>query len=150
MMRGFVRRWVTRRGTFLVSFGAVYIILGYSILTLSNSPTTNAAAHKALRFALEIAPLSVYGWLWIASGAVAIAAGVLSRYEVIGFGIAAFMPTLWALVYFTAWDTLPRAWLSAAVYLLLATSVLIVAGMPDPAELEELRRAINLRSSTLK
>lgn len=146
MMRQLVRKFLTRRGTFLASFGAVYAIIGYSILTISNAPAVQAQVHKALHTALRVAPLDVYGWLWIASGVIAIVASWTPRYEMWGFGTTAFMPTLWAVVYFSAWNTMPRAWLSAVVYLLLAASVLIVAGLPDPSELEELRQALHMRN----
>lgn len=140
------RRKFSSRGTFLMAFGFVYLILGYSILTLPDTPAVHTQVHKQLRLALQVMPLDAYATLWLIAGVIAIVAGFIQRWDMWGFGTAAIMPTAWSIVYFSAWNTIPHAWLSAAVYLLLAAAVLIVAGMPDPEELEELRRLIKVRS----
>lgn len=127
---------VGRRGAFLVLFGAVYVLLGYSYLSVTVTP----AVRHSLKLALSVAPLEVYAWGWIVAGAVAIVAGVMLpvAWKAAGFAAAVVMPTIWALVALTAWTDghVARAWVTAVVYALLAGSVAVVAGMVDPGDLE--------------
>ena len=128
---------VGRRGLFLVLFGAVYLLIGYSYLTVSQ--TSQPLVKHALRLALNVAPLTVYGWLWVAAGGLAAVSGlftITSSRRPIGFIAAVVMPSLWTLVYLAAWidGDVPRGWVSALLFGLLAAAVWVVAGMPDPHE----------------
>lgn len=128
---------VGRRGVFLVLFGGVYLLIGYSYLTVAAS--SRLLVKHALRLALNVAPLPVYGWLWITAGTVAVISGlftITSPRRPIGFTAAVVMPALWTVVYFAAWidGDVPRGWVSALLFGLLAAAVWVVAGMSDPHE----------------
>lgn len=125
-----------RRGAFLVLFGAVYLLVGYSYLTLS--PVSVVAVRRSLHLALNVAPLTVWGWVWIAAGAAAVVCGVFCvGRKGAGFATAVVMPALWAGVYLAGWlnNDIPRGWVSAAIYAALAGGVATVAGMSDSDEL---------------
>lgn len=124
------------RGGFLAAWGVVYILIGYSYLAVP--PSTLQALRKALRLALNVAPLQVYAWLWIAAGAVGLtAAFVLPGRRAFAFIAAVIMPALWSVVYFAGWADggVPRGWVQAAIFAALATAVTTVSGMPDPKDL---------------
>ena len=125
---------VGRRGVFLILFGVVYGLLGYSYLQVPVTP----AVHRALHVALNVAPLSVYAWAWITAGIICAAAGLLSpRRKPVGFAVAMLMPALWAAVFLIAWvnGDMPRGWTSAVVFAALAGAVGVVAGMQDTREM---------------
>lgn len=127
---------VGRRGAFLILFGAVYALIGYSYLTLS--PVSETAVRHALRLALNVAPLPVWGWAWITAGAVAMLCGACcTGRKAVGFAAAVVLPALWAVVYVAAWlvGDIARGWVSAAIYAALAAAVAVIAGMPEPRDL---------------
>lgn len=123
---------IGRRGAFLTLFGCIYLLLGYSYIGTPVTP----AVHHSLRMALNVAPLVVYGWLWVTSGVAAIVVGLIFRAsrDVFGFIAAVLMPSLWAVVYFAAWmdGDVPRGWVTGLLFALIASAVGVVAGMPEP------------------
>jgi len=132
---------VGRRGAFLILFGAVYLLIGYSYLTLT--PASETAVRHALRLALNAAPLPAWGWAWITAGVTAAACGaVCPGRKAVGYGVAVAPPALWAVVYLAAWlaGDVPRGWVSAAIYAALAAAVAVIAGMPEPRDLIGVRR----------
>lgn len=127
---------VGRRGAFLILFGVLYALIGYSYLTLS--PVSEVAVRHALRLALNVAPLTAWGWAWIAAGATAVACGTFCPgRKTVGFTAAVVLPALWSVVYVAAWllGDIPRGWVSAAIYAALAAAVAVIAGMPEPRDL---------------
>lgn len=129
-----VRRRVGRRGVFLILFGVVYLLLGYSYLGVTVTPVVR----QALRLALNVAPLQVYAWAWVTAGAICVVSGLVSpARKPIGFTTAVLMPTLWAVVYMAAWvdGDIPRGWVTAVLFAAIAAAVAVVAGMPEPAAL---------------
>ena len=132
-MRRRVETYLGRRGTFLALFGCVYALIGYSYLTLEVTPLVR----HALRLALRLAPLDAYGWAWIGAGVIAVVCGLFCPgRKTVGFLAAMLMPAMWSLIYLATWldGDIPRGWVSAVVYVLLAAAVSVVAGMPEPAE----------------
>lgn len=125
---------LSRRGGLLVLFGAVWVLLGYSYLSIPAS--FKPLLHRSLRFALSVAPIEAYGWIWIGTGLAAIIGGAVHRFDWLGFGSAMLMPLYWSLVNFVAQfvDGVPRAWVSGVIYGLLAAVVGVAAGMYDPLE----------------
>ncbi len=122
-----------RRGVFLALFGDIYLLIGYSY----SGPAVTPAVRHALKAATAVAPLPVYAWGWVAAGAVSVACGLLSPgRKAAGFTAAVIMPTIWALIYLAAWigGDLPRGWVTAAIFTGLALAVVVVAGMPEPAD----------------
>lgn len=126
-----------RRGAFLVLFAVVYALIGYSYLTLS--PASVKAVRMSLHWALNVAPLPVWGWVWIATAVIAAASGLFAPgRKAAGFVAGVVMPVLWGLANLAAWISrdVPRGWVSAAIYAALAAAVGVVAGMPEPAALK--------------
>ena len=126
---------VGHRGVFLALFGIVYLLLGYSYIGVHITPQVR----HALRIALQVAPLPVYAWGWVTTGAISVLCGLFCPgRKAVGFAAAILMPAIWSLVYTDAWleGGIPRAWVSVAVFAALAAAVAVVAGMPDPRQLE--------------
>ena len=128
---------VGRRGAFLILFGAVYALIGYSYLTLS--PVSVQAVRRSLHLALNVAPISVWGWAWVVTAIIAALSGLFGPgRKAVGFVAAVIMPVLWAVANLAAWiaGDVPRGWVSAAIYAALAAAAGVVAGMPEPAALK--------------
>ncbi|WP_375490216.1 hypothetical protein [uncultured Jatrophihabitans sp.] len=126
-----IRHWrIGRHGAFLLTFGVIYLALGYSYT--GDRPTDDT--RRALRVALEVLPLWAWGIGWMLGGAFALLAGLLRPHRSFGW-VALVLPALgWAFWYFVAWrehDT-TRGPVSFTVYLAFAIAVMIVAGMVDP------------------
>lgn len=125
---------IGRRGAFLALFGIVYLLIGYSYL--GDRPTP--AVRAALRLAINVAPLWVYGLVWILGGATALIVGLIvpPTRDAVGFIAMITLPTLWACVYFAAWlhNDAPRGWTSALLFALVAFAVAVVSGMPNPVK----------------
>ena len=131
MVFKFGRFYIRRRGAFLALIGVVWILIGYSYLSID--PAQRPAVQHALRLAIDVAPLWIHGVVWVVSGVLAVIDGIRpSIQSMVGFTAAVIMPTVWALVYLSAWadGDLPRGWVNAAVYGALAGAIAIVAGMP--------------------
>lgn len=123
---------IGRRGAFLILFGVIYLLLGFSYVATPETP----AVRVALKLALRVAPLWAYGLMWLVAGAVAVISGVFlsPARDATGFMCAVIAPTLWAFVYLAAWvdhDT-SRAWVSAAVFAAIGGAVSVVSGMANP------------------
>lgn len=123
---------VSRRDAFLAVFGVVYVLLGYSFLSVPDEykPTL----HRSLRLALDLAPIEAYGWAWVAAGAVALVSAAWRRVDAAGFAVATLVPVVWSGAYWAAWiqDGIPRAWVSGVMFAALGVAVSLVAGMYDP------------------
>lgn len=124
-------RILGRRGACLLSYGAIWAVIGYGQLI---SPQ---ADQRGLTLLLHALPLHAWGWLWVTAGAVAAVCAFMPQ----GRDWPAFLalPLLafaWTLSYLVAWWPLgvfPRGWVAAAVYGALAIPVLVVAGWREPA-----------------
>lgn len=132
---------VSRRDAFLALFGVVFILIGYSLLSIP--PESKPQLHALLRFALDVAPIEFYAWAWIATGLAAVLGGLWHRYDWLGFATAVFMPVIWSLAYWAAQiqDGVPRSWVGGTIYALIAGAVFLVSGMPDPMDVLGRRRA---------
>lgn len=129
-------RWLpTRRGAFLILFGGIYTLFGYNLLSIQVTPQIR----HAYALILGIAPLWAYATAWLVAAAVAVFAGLTRRLESVAFGCAAFMPLLWAAVYFASWlhDRIPNGWVEATIFAGLAGAVVCVAGMIDPRPVKD-------------
>lgn len=124
---------VTHRSVFLLAFGLLYGLIGWSYL----QPIPRLAEillHQSLAPLLEHVSLRTFGYAWLLVGAVMVVGGTHSRLNFIGFGVAMTMPASWAVIYLVAWRTghNPRGWLTAAVYGCLVVAIAIVADMEEP------------------
>jgi len=118
-----------RRGAILLCYGIVWAIIGYGQIT---SPAPDL---RGLRLLLQMMPLDVWGWIWVASGLIAIISAWLPQErDWPGFLALPLMVLPWATSYLLAWviGDFPRGWVAAVVWGAIAAPVLVVAGWREP------------------
>ena len=122
-------RTLGRRGTILLCYGIVWAIIGYGQIT---SPAPDL---RGLRLLLQMMSLDVWGWLWVASGLIAVASAWLPQgKDWPGFLALPLMVLPWMVSYFLAWvlGDFPRGWVATVVWGAIAAPVLVVAGWREP------------------
>jgi fatty acid desaturase len=122
-----------RRGAILISYGTVWSLYGFAQIT---SPQPDQRGLKPL---LEVAPLAVWGGLWVATGLVAVVAAWLPQgLDWAGFLALPAMVLPWMGSYAAAWVTgdFPRGWVAALVWGVIAVPVLVVAGWREPPRIK--------------
>lgn len=124
-------RRVGRRGAALAWFGLLDLVIGWSLLTPQLA--ANPAALAQYRVLLRVAPLSFWGWAWIAVGVVCLA-HVPARSDRLAFAAAIAVKAVWATGIAAAWVAYGayRAWVSAAVWATFGLFVLLISGWPEP------------------
>lgn len=127
------RRWwmVGRKGLFLILFGNIWCLIGYSYLT----GKTSSSGLRNLVAVLDTLPLTVQNWgaVWIAAGLLGIVCA-LTRHMTAGFAVLVAMPSWWAAVFLmsAAVYGVDLAWLGAEVYAALSLALALPAGMLEP------------------
>jgi hypothetical protein len=114
----------------------VWALYGYAQLV---SPQPD---QRGLTLAIQIMPLHVWGWLWIAAGLIALMSAWLPQgADWAGFLALPLIVLPWMLSYLTSWlqGDFPRGWVSAAVWAVIAVPVLVVAGWREPLRPKRLR-----------
>lgn len=132
-------RTLGRRGAILLSYGVVWAIIGYGQIT---SPAPDL---RGLRLLLQTMPLEAWGWIWVASGIIAIISAWLPQgRDWPGFLALPLMVLPWMVSYLLAWiiGDFPRGWVATVVWGAIAAPVLVVAGWREPV------RPKRLESST--
>lgn len=124
-----LRQHIGRRGAILALFGFVWVMFGYSLLTVP--PALIAAAHL-LGIGLE-----TWAWVWVATGAVSLLFSIRpAGRDAIGYAACVFMPCIWALGYLQMWISGsgfdPRAWISFLVWAAVTGVTAVVAGWKEP------------------
>lgn len=121
-----LRRMLGRRGAILLSYGTVWALYGYGQLV---QPQPD---RRGLHLLLSLMPLSAWACCWIVAGAVAIAAALMPQgADWPGFVALVVIVLPWMLGYLLSWwplETFPRGWVAAAIWGLIATPVIVVAG----------------------
>jgi hypothetical protein len=121
-------RRLGHRGAFLLFLAVLDFSYGYALLS---------ASVTALRSSPDLLlPMHVWGWVWMAAGAVCLS-GTVSRHDWPQFIVAATLKTAWAAVYADTWIVQNRAdaWVSVVVWASFALTVLVVASWPEPVRL---------------
>lgn len=128
---------VSRRDAFLVVFGIVYALIGYSYFTIP--PVFKPLLDRQFHFALGLMPIEGYGALWLLAGFTMILGGAVHRLDGLGFFAGISVAFMWSLFSFIAQfkDDAPRAYVGGCTYLAFALGVWLVAGMRDGLDLEE-------------
>lgn len=129
-----LRYRIGRRGAALLVFAFVDVIIGWSLIDPSTQAQT--AALPVYRATVEVAPLSVWGWTWIAVAAVCVA-GAVARSDWFAFAAAIGIKLVWAGCFIASWLVFgaPRGWLGAATWGVVAALVYLISGWPEPLRL---------------
>ena len=120
-------RWlashVGRRGAFLGFLALLDFAYGFSLLMVSAPQRT---------FDLVL-PWRAWAVIWITVG-VSCLTGVFMRFDRIQYTLASVIKWAWALLYIDLQLTqhVPRAWVSAIVWVAFGLIVMLVAGWPEP------------------
>lgn len=126
-----VRRRVGRRGAALLVFAAIDYVIGWSLLDAELRAQTQAVpVYRAL---LDVAPLAVWGWLWL-TVAVACTAQAAMRNDAVAYALATGIKAVWAGGMLVSWVFFhaARGWLSASLWGVIAALVVVINGWPEP------------------
>lgn len=125
-----ILRWINRktgnRGKFLGFLAMLDLIYGYSLITLP-------VFYRDIDLLL---PVSVWAWIWIASGVNCLTGAFISD-DRLPFAVASLVKTFWGMLYAYLWlssSPVPRPWASAAIWLTFAGIVIMISGWPEPAD----------------
>jgi hypothetical protein len=131
-------RTLGRRGAILLSYGTVWSLYGFAQIT---SPQPD---QRGLQPLLELVSLTVWGWLWVATGLVAIVSAWMPQgRDWPGFLALPLMVLPWMASYLGAWiaGDFPRGWVAALVWAVIAVPVLVVAGWREPPRMKRVSNA---------
>ncbi|MFD5425200.1 hypothetical protein [Streptomyces sp. NPDC127084] len=98
---------------------------------------------RGLKLLLDIAPLTVWGWLWVTAGLIAIASAWLPEgADWPGFLALPLMVLPWMTSYLASWllGDFDRGWVAALVWGAIAIPVLVVAGWRESPRLKRIER----------
>ena len=126
-----LRRRVGRRGACLLAFAFIDFVLAWSLI----DPETKAqtAALPTYRAHLAIAPLDVWAVAWLIV-ALSCAIHAFRSRDQIGFALAIGIKLVWAAAFAASWLIygVPRAWLGAALWLVVGCLVMVISGWVEP------------------
>ena len=112
-----------RRGSVLLILGTLDLLYGISLL--EQAPVVFTPGHE------PVIPVTVWAWLWIAS-AIVCYTGAWRKHDRWHFAFSAAIKMGWAAEFIHLWDLgVPRAWVSAVIWVALDLILLIVASWPD-------------------
>lgn len=121
---------------FLLIFGTIYMLIGYSFLIAPPSGDGRAG----LAVALRIVPMAVLAGLWVVAGLLAVVSS-LADWLRLGFQALYWVPAVWAVIYLLGWlfailglaDASPArpGWAVALIWGLLISAVVTVSHMLD-------------------
>lgn len=124
-----------RRGAFLSCYGSIWVLYGAGQLGMPQPD------QRGLQPLLALVPLGVWAWCWITAGTIALATAWADTGEDWpGFVALSAIVLPWTVSYLGAWaiGEYSRGWIAAAVWAVAGTSVLVVAGWPEPPRRKEI------------
>jgi hypothetical protein len=131
----FRRRWhMGRRDAALLLYGLIWLGVGGGFLA-GNPPTPTQRA--GLDPLIQVVTFEHLGWMWLASGGIALAAGLAGRtwprWEGFGFAALVVPPVLWAGCYLvmSMRDLDPRLLVPGLIYATITVTVSLIAGWPE-------------------
>lgn len=133
-----LRRRLGRRGALLTCLGALYLLYGYGLLV---EPLVNTVSFQLL---VDVWPVDVWAWLWVASGGAAVACAWLPQgRDWVGFTALYPIAMAWGLASFVSWwprGDNPRGWVGAAVWVVLGGVITVGSGWAEPVRLPPVRK----------
>lgn len=123
------RRVIGHRGTALLFFALLDLIYGTSML-LAPAETLATPAYV---FLAQILPIPVWAGVWLAVGLLCLMQAFM-RLDRLAFACASGLKVGWGLVHLVGWIAvdLPRAYVSAAIWLAFAGFVQVISTWPEP------------------
>lgn len=126
----------------LLLFGLVYILTGIAqILTESNAAVRSYKAHT------DLLPLTAWGWVFVGTGLLALAATFTRLQRAVGFGALVVMSLAWSLEFFVTWLSTGygRAIVGGLSWGCLAGVLWLCAGWADPIDDDGATEQIKIR-----
>lgn len=123
-----VIRRVGRRGAFLLFLTMLDGIYAFSLFF----PGEGAIGSPAYRFLSAVAPLYVWGLVWLIVGVIC---GVyaLKQNDALGYGAAMFLKVLWATIFLLGWlfGGVERGYLATVIWGAFAAVIGLISTWPD-------------------
>jgi hypothetical protein len=119
---------VGRRGSFLLFLSLLDIVYAYSLFY----PTPSSIKNPTSVFLMDIAPLSVWGTLWLVVGIICLIFA-FRQNDAFGYGAAMTIKMVWGLTFLLGWifAGVERGYISAAIWLVFAGVLALIATWPD-------------------
>lgn len=130
-----IQQRLGRRGAALLAFAFVDLVIGWSLTDAQAQ--AQAKAVPAYRVIADVMSFEAWGWLWIAVGVIC-TVSAFCKNDFVGFTAAIGVKVMWAAGLAGAWIVydVPRAWLGAATWIVLAALVLLISGWDEPREVK--------------
>lgn len=121
-------RLLGRRGASLLWFGALDVIIAFSLFYPSMSPE----AQRIYHYVYVTGGTSLWGFLWLLVALLCFSQAFMKK-DRLAFTAAIGIKIAWSTLFFAAWliDGASRAWYLAVIFLSLAGFVFIIAGWPE-------------------
>jgi hypothetical protein len=119
---------VGRRGAALLFFALLDFVYSYSLF----NPAPELRNNPNMVFLRDLLPLSVWATLWAIVGVLCLR-DAFRQNDKVGFAAAIAMKVMWGLVSVVGvFYGVPRAYVSATIWLCLAGWVAIISTWPEP------------------
>ncbi len=127
--RGLIVDNIGRRGASLLFFAFLNVVYAGSLF-FAAPPAQRTAS---VNFLSEIAPLSMWGTVWLVCGLVCMFYA-FREDDKFAFAIDIALKTLWGLLHFVGWlfVHVDRAYVSATIWMFAAGLLAVISSWPEP------------------